>query len=113
MPAASLSLGSGRSLGGPLPERSFTIEPGRQAQLSEVAKGPQDLDEAGPGVRARRARKVVHAYLRHWHVACAELDQGLGRQERPVGVEPQADEYLATEDLHGAVDIAQAQAKGH
>src|SRR6266566_1156591 len=111
--AAMPALRGSRSLGGSRAERPFTIEPKRQAQFSEVAEGTEYLDEAGPGVRARRAGEVVHTDLRDRHLASAELDQRFGRQERPVGVEPQTVEHLATEDLHGAVDVSHTQAKGH
>ncbi len=94
-------------------EHRVPAGPQRPAQERQVPEGAQDLGEARPGVGARRARVVVDPDLRHPHAARPQLDQHLGRQEGPVGVEPQPVEHLAPEQLHGAVDVAHAQPEGH
>ena len=83
-PSATSMIGSAAAQG----PRRFTHM--RDPQPPEVADRPQDDLRLGAGRRAGRPRVVRHADLDHRPAAAAQLDQQLGREERPVGLDPDA-----------------------
>ena len=54
---------------------------------------------------------VRDAHLDHRAVPRAELDDQLGRQERPTRLDPDALERFPPEELAGAVDVGRAEAE--
>ena len=83
---------------------AFAHRRSRSIQKSLTAR--QITDGRGAGRRARGARVVRDADLGDRAALLADLDQQLRREERAAGLDPDALEGLAPEQLAGAVDVA-------
>src|SRR5215212_8136127 len=95
----------------PAAEGTVAVRPHPDAKPPEVAHGSKDDRGLGARRGAGRSRVVRNADLDDRAAGCPQLDQELGREERTAGLDADAVEPLAPEELAGAVDIANAEAE--
>src|SRR5215211_6375541 len=92
-------------------ERVGSVRPHPESQDPEVADGTQDDTRFRAGWRPRGPRVMRHSDLDDVAAARAKLDQQLCREERAAGLHGDPFERFPSEQLAGAVDVADLQSE--